>query len=318
MVVCGWLLPATACQRKPTDVKPNEPANLAVAEPPSLVRVKAAVPGVKFFAPGPARPLPTVELDPADLTTAAGQGSMHVLVANLGAPVGTDLLKQIAQSVVLKTWPAQAVVPTTVSKIVDATGKSNQDELAHIYLTPVSPLTDAWYALAIDVLPRGVAWASNATMFQPANGGRATRFRVGSGVVTSGVRVYTKDPGRQVVYVDFSEPVSADSKVGLSYSGGALPACQTDTSVAPAGSPSAASKDATGMTLPQGTPTVNNVASIRLSCAGGIDLSQQILVDVRLGGSQSNAATATLALAITPDSWGDLGDGGKMFKPTLP
>jgi hypothetical protein len=273
---------------------------------------------VEFFAPGPQRPLPTVQLEPADLTTSAGQGPLHVLVANLGAPVGTAQLNRIAQSVVLKTWPGQAIVPTTVAKVVDATGKGTQDEFAHIYLAPTTPLADAWYALAIDVLPGDVAWAPRANVFQLENGGRATRFRVGAGAVASGVRVYSKDQGRQVVYVDFSEQVPANLAVTVSYAGGSAPGCQPETSVDRPASAAAAGEDATGLALPAGAAAENNVMRIRLDCPAGIDLSQQILVNVQLGGAQAMAATGGLALAITPGGWSDSGDGGKVFKPTLP
>jgi hypothetical protein len=318
VAACGWILSSTACQRKHGDTKSSDTASPVRGEPASLAQARASAPGVKFYEPGPERPLPTVQLNPADLTTSAGQGAMHVLVANLGAPVGTDLLNGIAKSIVLKTWPGQASVPITVSKVEDATGKAGQDGFAHIYLTPTSPLTDAWYALGIDVLPKGVAWAPKGNLFQLESGGRATRFRVGAGAVTSGVRVYSKDQGRQVVYVDLSEQVPAESTVAISYSDGKGAGCQAET---PAGQPASAApagKDATGIALPAGAASDTKVTRIRLGCSGGLDLAQPILVNVRLGGTQAMAASGSLALAITPDSWSDSGDGGKLFKPTLP
>ena len=50
---------------------------------------------------GPARPLPTVWLEPLDLTTQVGSSPLQVKIDNLGKPVGTGVLGAIAPALSL-------------------------------------------------------------------------------------------------------------------------------------------------------------------------------------------------------------------------
>ncbi len=321
VAVCGWLLSTAACHRGQNDASRSQKANLVAAEPGSLTRAKASAPGVKFFGPGPVRPVPTVALEPVDLTTSVGQAPLRVRVSNLGAPVGADLLSRIARAVSLRTWPEQAAVPLVLAKIVDATGKSDADAYAHLDFTAASPLADRWYALAIDALPAGAGWGDPENTFPLPNGGRATRFRVGSGATVSSVRVYSKAQGQQLVRVDFSEPVATNtSLVTISYVGGNAPPCRPEANVAQVAK-APAGENATGMKPPQNAGAEPGITTIRLGCAEALDLGQEIRLQVQLGGqaagAQAAAAGETLQFAIAPDSWVALEDGGKLFKPNL-
>lgn len=311
LALCGWILSTTACHRGSTSSGQKE---VSSAANPSRTSPNLGA---------PTRPLPTVALEPVDLTTAASQAALHVRVSNLGAPVGSDLLYRIAQSVTLRTWPELSVIPTTVAKVVDATGKSSEDEFAHIYLAPTAALADRWYTLAMDVLPQGLGWASPANTVALANGGQGTRFRVGSGPMVASVRVYAKDAAKRVVHVDISEPVIARaSVVTLTYVDGRATDCWRESDVTPpSGLPTA--KDTTGLSQPANAAALSDaVTSIRLSCPGALDLQQEIRLDVQLiaraTSIQGQAATSMASqLAIGGDAWVVLPDGGKMFKRNL-
>jgi hypothetical protein len=246
---------------------------------------------------------------------------LQVLVGNLGAPVGATLLGQIAGSVTLKTWPEQEVVATAVSKIVDATGRSDEDEFAHIYVATASPLSERWYALSIDALPAGAAWSPDSNAFALASGGRATRFRVGSQPMVAGVRVYGQGQGKQVVYVAFSERVPRDSKVvGIAQVDGKTASCVREASVVPASAMPVPGVDGTGLKLPANGVADSGVGGIRLTCTGGVDLSQTLRLDVQLAAKTDSAVASVgqaLQVAMGPASWIDLADGGKLYKPVL-
>jgi hypothetical protein len=228
------------------------------------------------------------------------------------------LLNQIAGTVTLRTWPEQAIVPSKIARIVDASGKSDQDEFAHIYLTPSAPLADRWYALSIDALPPGAAWPVFASVLDAKSGARVSRFRVGSEPVVAGVRVYMKDPATKVVHIDFSERITGDARlIDATYSGGSSLGCQPEVA-APPPPPSAG---AAGATPPPGARADASVTSVRLTCAT-IDLQRPLQLDIRPGlrstsGPALNSGRAVRQV-VNPGDWIDWGDGAKLFRPASP
>jgi hypothetical protein len=278
--------------------------------------------GETRFPPGPTRPAPTIQLEPDDLTTATGQTPLQVIVSNLGAPVGPDLLGQIARAVTLKTWPNMVDVPITVSKIVDATGTSDQDEFAHIYFSTSNPLADRWYALSVLSLPAGAKWTKFANVLTLKDGSRVSRFRPGSDPVVAGIRVYAKDSSKEVVYVDFSEHVTGDVKlVELSYVGGGSIDCQTTSGngAIPTSGTAAANS---GMTPTAGASGSTSVGSIQLICINPIDFDRQLQLSIQPGivstsGPPLNNGDSVRVVA-GPVDWIDWDDQGKLFRPTGP
>jgi hypothetical protein len=318
-VVGVYVVMSTGCSQDQSSKAANLQTASRKSGPVDPAAVSSQAPADEGrFPPGPTRPAPTIQLEPIDLTTSTGQTPLQVLVSNLGGPVGMGPLNQIARSVTLRAWPEQTVVAVSVSKIVDATGNSDEDEFAHIYLTPSSPLADRWYALSVDALPQGISWPAFANVLDVKGGARVSRFRVGSGPVVTGVRVYAKDPTRHLVYVDFSERVAGDMKlVNVSYGGGGAPGCQPDSARPPASSPGASS----GISAPAGAPADTSVTSVRLTC-GIIDMQRALQIDIPPGFRSTSGpalnAGSPLRHVVNPADWVDWGQGGKLFRPSSP
>jgi len=273
------------------------------------------------FPDGPTRPLPTVQLEPGDLTTSFGTTQQHVLVSNLTAPVGKALLDDIAKSVSIRTWPELALVPSTVSEITDASGKSGEDQFAHIYWAPVSPLADRWYALYVEALPENATWPAFPNVLSLKDGARVARFRTGSEPVVSSVRVYSKEGHpevAQVVYVDFSERVVGDTGlVRLSYSGGEIPPCQAAPPVKPGASGTSA-----GETPPEGKEIDTSFGEAVLYCSSAVDIARPLHLEIQ-PGLRSNSGPALnngelVRIAMEPEHWVDWGEAGKAFRPGVP
>lgn len=279
--------------------------------------------GLQRGPEGPTRPAPTVQLQPSDLTTSVGQGPFQVVVSNLGAPVGSALLNQIAKSIVLKTWPEQGVVSATVSKTVDALGSQDADQFAHIYVTPAAPLADRWYAFSIDALPDGAVWPTTSNVLALNSGSHVTRFRVGPEPIVSGVRAYDKAKGT-VIYVDFSERVSGEAQsLSISYGSGEEAPCHADSAVAFA-TGARASGNATGITPPPGAKADGaSFANVALACTGAVDLQRTIQINVPSGIRATSDLAAvgsgtSTTVTIGPESWFGTSDGGRAFKPSRP
>jgi len=223
--------------------------------------------------------------------------------------VGIDLLDRIAGSIALKTWPELVDVPT-IPRIVDTSGKSNQDAYAHIYLEPSAALPDHWYALSVDAVPAGVTWQAFATMAVITSGAHVSRFRVGPGPIVAGVLTYSKGPG-WIIYVEFSEPVIGDLQlVGASYAGGGSLDCKVDGTPVPRPPANA------GVTPPNAAmPTGNDSAF--LTCTS-LDLGRPIQIDIQPGLSATAGPAlnggSPVRIIIDPSEWIDLPDGSKFFR----
>lgn len=269
------------------------------------------------FPDGPTRPLPTLHLEPVDLTTSVGGSPLHVLISNLGAPVGIGVLNQIAASVTLRTWPELELVPTSVSKISDVSGKSDEDQFAHIYLEPVSPLADRWYALHVDVLPSGTAtWSAFPHVWSLTNGSRVSRFRTGSEPVVASVRVYQKEENAQVAYIDFSERIVGDLRMIQLSDVEGRSSCRVASS---SNGLIGADDGSSGISPLPGEKVDNSIVSAVLTCPNALDLKQTLHLDIQ-PGLRSNSGPPlnggrSVRITIEPTTWVDWGDSGKAFKP---
>ena len=301
---CGLLLPTLpACQSDdPTTSPLSDAASESNDPPPSDSAVDD---GETRFPDAPERPLPTVWFEPADLTTAFDATSFQVWVNNLTRPVGEQLLTELAASVSLVTWPELARLPILVSSIVDASGRSGEDQFAHIYLNSPSQLADRWYAIAVEALPEDAAWPLFENSLILSDGARVHRFRVGSEPIVASVRYYgtAKDQDdSHAVQVFFSENVIGDiDLIQLSYSGGEP------------------------FTIRPNGGIVNGEAP--LICQGAIDTTRELELVVQPGirstssGLELNGG-APVRIPITPDSWYQCGyaweDGYLTFRAPDP
>lgn len=261
------------------------------------------------------RPNPTVQLEPADLTTSVGDSPLHILVSNLGAPVGDELLKEIAASVTLKTWPEMVPVPVLTANAIDVAG-ANEDQYAHVYLQSAARLTDRWYALVVDALPAGVDWPTYANVFVDAKGSRMTRFRVGSQPTVASLRSVIKDAGKQVVYVDFSERITGDlSLVTLTSAG-------TTCSGQNSGAATVQTGNGTSIVMPTKGANDLTVSTVLATCSGPLDLSQRLTLTIQPGLRSTSGpalnADAPRQMSFDSKEWSDWGDGAKIARPLDP
>lgn len=58
-----------------------------------------------------ALPLPTIQFEPADLTSVVDSHSLPVGIYNLGDPVGKTVLETVAGAIHLSEWPGGNEVP---------------------------------------------------------------------------------------------------------------------------------------------------------------------------------------------------------------
>lgn len=282
----------TGCRRdgeNPLDTPANPPKNPNVqTEGPMGPQTGTAPTTDGRFPPGPTRPLPTVQLEPLDLATSVGSSPLHVLVSNLSAPVGQSALEAIGTSITLKTWPELELVPVTY-EYKDASGSSAEDNFAHVYLKPTSPLSDRWYALYTKELPAAVTWPAFSNVYTTKSGEKVTRFRVGSEPVIASIRHYPDDP-KQMLFVDFSERVEGDFAAKLT-----VPGCQRAN-------------------MGEGV----SANSVRFSCPG-LDRAKGLEIAVAAGlRSVSGRDVAARHLSIGPTDWSEWGEGGRIHKPNQP
>jgi hypothetical protein len=258
----------------------------------------------------PSRPGPTIiQVEPLDMTTAIGDAPMQLVVYNSGLPVGEALLNEIAQSTTLSTWPEQAAV-TTASTITDTSGRSGEDQYAHIHLSPATQLEDRWYALLVGELPKGVSWPTTPNLLKLPGGVYAARFRTGSGPVVAEVRINAK--GSSSVYLDFSEKVTGDSTL-------ASVSCPEDGSVKCTADSIGSSTEANG----DGGSTSDNGASssIRFRCQPSFDLNKSMQIHIQPGLESVTgmplAGGAEVNLVVQPNEWLDLSSGDTVWKPPM-
>lgn len=287
------------------------------AQAPPADRADAAVIDDAQATVGPTRPLPAVYFEPVDRTTSVSATMpLHVVVSNLGAPVGAGLLQDIAAAFWLRTWPELDEVPIAVSQIVDTSGRSGEDQYAHIYFTPEPSLADRWYAFGADVLPMTAVWS---TWFAPSaimNSGRSARFRIGSAPMLWGMQVIFKDPTTQAVYIHFSEAITGDaSAIQLSSAGGGGPRCQPTVGAV------IVSGDAASLVPPPDAASEVATATVPLRCTG-VDLDDTLFIDIHPGLRSTSGVLfnggAPLHVDIAPSAWRDSADGGKVFTPAWP
>jgi len=244
-----------------------------------------------------------IQVQPFDMTTAFGSTPMQLLVYNSGSPAGDALLDEIARAISLTTWPEQDVIATT-STITDTSGKSGEDQYAHVHVSPSMQLEDRWYALRVADLPKGVRWSNTPNLLALPGGAYAARFRTGSGPVVAGARVNAK--GSSNVYLDFSEKIRGDSKLAALSS-------PEDHTVNCEPEPIADSADASG----------DDAASfsIHFECQPPFDLNQPMQIDIQPGlesvTGQPLADGIAVSLAVPPTEWVSLANGDKVWKPAM-
>jgi hypothetical protein len=163
-------------------------------------------------AGSPLRPGPTIQIQPADLTSGIDKSAIRVGVNNLGAPVGAQALAALAQSIRLYEWPEMRDVPFTTT-VQDVTGNMHASDgyrradLAYVEVTPATPFADRWYAVVVTALPGNMARPRLSQHQRLPDGSLGARFTPGSHPTVSGIRVCDKGGGSSVVIVDFSERI---------------------------------------------------------------------------------------------------------------
>jgi hypothetical protein len=158
-------------------------------------------------------PLPTIELEPKDLSSGLGSSPIKVKVHNWGRPVGEDVLKSLAREVHLYEPDGRREVGVTVAIRDVAPGDDygpngyRRNPMAEIEIQPTQPLGDGWYTLKVASVPQGLARPRFGSTQTLADGSIGARLTTASRPRPSSVRVCDKENGETVVIVDWSEPI---------------------------------------------------------------------------------------------------------------
>jgi hypothetical protein len=210
-------------EAKPNQVTPTsgstgampKPRAATVEPPPELAQ---RMPG----HPGPARPPPTLWLQPGDLMTAIGDTPVRAWLDNLGSPVDANVLSAVAFALELREYPSMKLVavdkieynPPVITTPIDDPMKSttgppapgSSDERAYVELRPKAPLAKSWHVLSLSSVPSGLRLAPWSAPTPPA-GAYAARFHLESQPVLSRMLICKKDAGFHRVVFEFSENV---------------------------------------------------------------------------------------------------------------
>jgi hypothetical protein len=222
-------LVGAACAEKENPVAGQSPPSAApagstpatpVTQPP-LPELGQRMPS----GPGPARPFPTLWLQPGDLVTSTGQTPIRAWLDNQGAPVEPSVLTTVASVLELREYPSLKIVPVSLTTYnppvlttpADMPGKGStttapraREERAYVEVQPKSPLADSWYVLSLSSIPSGVRPAPWSAQSPPA-GAYAVRFHTASQPVLSRVLLCKKAQGVHRAIFEFSENVVAST-----------------------------------------------------------------------------------------------------------
>jgi hypothetical protein len=190
---------------------PPKPAALDSPPPPAqLARTAAA----------PVKPQPMLWLQPGDLSTAVGDTPIRAWIDNLGAPVGAEVLRDVASRLELRQYPSLLSVPFEVvtydppvvtappdptTKGVDVQRQDPGERRAYVELRPLTPLTDSWYVVALKSKPESVGLAPWSAP-KPPVGTYAARFARGSAPVLSRLLLCNKGDRLRGIF-EFSENI---------------------------------------------------------------------------------------------------------------
>ena len=225
-------------------VTPGVPAVVAVAKPgpmstmgPELGRCRSAP-----------VPLPTIELEPKDLTSGLGSAPIKVKVNNWGRPVGEDVLKALAREVHLygQDSASEVSVAATIRDVPPGADHApngyRRNPMAEIEIQPTKPLGDGWYTLKVHSVPQGLAKPRFGSSQTLADGSIGARLSTASHPRPSSVRICDKEGGEKVVIVDWSEPIvhppDPTALATLQETSGASSTCLHDPAQAAVGSTS--------------------------------------------------------------------------------
>ena len=146
--------------------------------------------------------IPLALVRPYDLTSAAGTTPPSIVVfQSLGGLIG-PLLVEAGAAAHLVTWPEGAEI--AADRVVSDPAGSGAT--ASITLVPKAPLSDRWYQLRVDSLPKGIVWHPTAYQTRHPDGSATTRFRPGSDAQVARVTLCQK-PTLQEGIVTFSERI---------------------------------------------------------------------------------------------------------------
>jgi hypothetical protein len=190
-------------------VTPGVPAVVAVAKPGPMTMAPPER-GRHHAAP---MPLPTIELEPKDLSSGLGSGPIKVKVNNWGRPVGEDVLKALAREVHLygQDTKSEVRVAATIRDVPPRADHAPNGypvtPMAEIEIQPKKPLGDGWYTLRVHAVPEGLAKPRFGSRQTLPDGSIGARLSTASHPRPASVRVCDKEGGEKVVIVDWSEPV---------------------------------------------------------------------------------------------------------------
>jgi hypothetical protein len=159
------------------------------------------------------KPLPTIELEPKDLTSGLGSTPIKVKVNNWGRPVGEDVLKALAHEVHLygQDGTIEVGVAATIRDVPPGADHAANgypvNPRAEILIQPTTPLGDGWYTLKVQSVPQGLAKPRFGARQTLPDGSIGARLSTASHPRPSSVQVCDKEGGEKVVIVDWSEPI---------------------------------------------------------------------------------------------------------------
>jgi hypothetical protein len=145
-----------------------------------------------------------VGFDPPDGATGQEGRSLVVTVEDGGRLLDEGALAQLAEHVVLKTWPEGTTVAIATEPAVGPV-----DAAKLIRVTPAVPLDDRWYELGFDDLPPGLT--SRARL---PDGNVGARFLPGSHPRVARLEFCDAGTAGTRVGVGFSEPIAAVAAPG--------------------------------------------------------------------------------------------------------
>lgn len=163
--------------------------------------------------PAPPRPLPTIQIQPLDLTSSVGASPIVVGLNSSGRPVGEALLKALASEIRLYELDAgnEIAITTTIQDVSSETygpGGYPRSQLASVRVEPKEPLRDVWHVVKVLAVPPGVERPRFSALQTLPNGTLGARFAAGSHPRPSAIRVCSKEKDVVVAIVDWSERIN--------------------------------------------------------------------------------------------------------------
>lgn len=138
---------------------------------------------------------------PRDGATNVDVGALDLLFKGTKEVTSDTGIADLKSHLVLKTWPEETVVPSTIEEDHDSFRDSEV-----LRLVPTAPLDERWYLMEVtNLLDSGIAWENPA-----GKETLRTRFRVGSAPRVRAIEICDKTAqSSTAVFVHVSEPVDA-------------------------------------------------------------------------------------------------------------